>query len=208
MPDATDPRLAGREFQTGEVLFREGEPGDVMFVIRQGAVRISKEIDGNATVLADLSEGDFVGEVGVIRGGIRPTTAVATAPTRCLEVDAGMLEDLVTGDQEIAVRFIRGLADRLAATHEMLGLVGYRDSRTRVCMAIIRHAEASEDVRPEGVWIPKRLGDIGDEVSVSKVELGEISKHFLRLQLLRIKRDGILVPDVSRLYGFVKSGDV
>ena len=208
MPDATDTRLAGREFQTGEVLFREGEPGDVMFVIRQGSVRVTKDIDGSPTVMADLGDGDFVGAIGVVKGGSRTTTAVATAPTRCLVIDAGMLEEMVTEDHELAVRFIRGLADRLASSHEMLGLVGYRDSRTRVCMALIRHAEASKDVRPEGTWIPKRLGDIGDEVSVSKVELGEISKHFLRLQLVRIKRDGILVPDVSRLYGFVKSGDV
>jgi len=199
--------LQGREFGAGDVLFREGEPGDTMFVIERGAVRLTKEIDGEATTLAELSPGDFVGEMAVVAGGIHTTTAVATAPTKCLSVGRESLESMVTTNQEIAVRFIRGLAFRLAASHDLLAMLGQRDSRTRVVMAILRHAEASTDKRPDGIWIDRRLGDIGDEVAIPKAELGEISKQFLRLQLLRIKRDGILVPDPARLYDFMKSGN-
>ncbi len=200
--------LQGREFGAGDVLFREGEPGETMFVIERGSVRVTKEIDGETTILAELQPGDFLGEMAVIAGGIHTTTATATVATKCLTVGRDSVESMVTTDDEIAVRFIRGLAFRLAASHEMLALVGQRDSRTRVVMAILRHAEASNDKRPDGIWISRRLGDIGDEVAIPKAELGEISKQFLRLQLLRIKRDGILVPDVARLYDFIKSGDV
>ena len=207
MSQAAETAPIGREFQPGDTLFQEGEPGQVMYVIQTGCVRIMKTIDGTDTVLAELHEGEFLGELAVVRGGAHTTTAVATAPTRVIVLDGPTLEDMVTEDSEIAVRFIRGLASRLAASHDMLAMIGARDTRTRVCMAIIRHAEASSDRRPEGIWIKKRLGDIGDEVAVSKAELGEISKQFLRMQLLRIKRDGILVPDVSRLYGFMSSGD-
>jgi hypothetical protein len=99
------------------------------------------------------------------------------------------------------------LAHRLAVGHRMLELVGARDARTRIGMAIIRHAEASGQKDAEGTFIERRLSDIGEEVAVPKAELGEISKHLLRLQLLRLKRNGILVPDVARLYEFVKSAD-
>jgi CRP-like cAMP-binding protein len=197
-----------REFKPGEVLFHEGEPGEVMFVIQQGSVVVSKSIDGTPTTLAELGAGDFVGELVVVRGGHHTTTAMATAATKVMVIDGPTLEGMVTMDSEIAVRFIRGLASRLAASHDMLALVGARDSRTRVIMAIIRHAEVSRDTRPDGVWISKRLGDIAEEVAVSAQEMGEISKFFLQMKLLRIKRDGILVPDVARLYECVKSGDV
>ena len=75
-------------------------------------------------------------------------------------------------------------------------------------MAIIRYAEESTERREEAVWINKRLGDIGHEVAVNANELGELSKQFLRKKLLRVKRDGILIPDVTRLYAFLDSGDV
>jgi CRP-like cAMP-binding protein len=200
--------LQGREFGAGDVLFREGEPGEVMYVIEQGSVRLTKDIDGEPTTLAELTPGDFVGELAIVGGGSHTTTAVATSATRCLSIRSDALESMVTSNKEIAVRFIKGLASRLVASHEMLATVGQRDARTRVVMAILRYVEASTDKRPDGVWISRRLGDIGEEVAISKNELGEISKQFLKLQLLRIKRDGILVPDPTRLYDFMKSGDV
>lgn len=203
------PELIGAcEYDTGDVLFREGDAGDAMFVIREGTVRLWKDIDGEITTLAELAAGDFVGEVGLVRAASHTANATATAPTKCLVLSAQGLEQMVTQDAELAVRVIRVLADRIAQSHDLLSMLGQRDTRTRVAMAIIRHAEGGGEQREDGVWIARRLGDIADEVAVSRQELGEISKEFLKLQLLRVKRDGILVPDVSRLYGFVKSGDV
>lgn len=203
---AASGAIGAREFDTGDVLFKEGDVGDSLFVIREGTVRLWKDIDGEMTTLAELVAGEFVGEVGLLRASPHTATATATAPTKCLVLTAQAIEDMVTGDAEIAVRFIRSLADRLAQSHDLLGMLGQRDTRTRVAMAIIRHAEGGGVEQEGGVWIPKRLGDIADEVAVSRQELGEISKEFLKLKLVRVKRDGILVPDVSQLYGFVKSG--
>lgn len=207
MADASENQRHDRAFDAGEVLFREGEFGDVLYVIQQGRVLLSKDIDGESTMLGELEAGDFVGELGVLRSRAHATTATAAEATRCLVIDAPTLERMVTGDGEIAVRLVMGIADRLAASYELLGMLGQRDPRTRVCMAIIRHAEMSDERTGEGIWIRKRLGDIAEEVAVSDTEMGEISKQLMRLQLLRIKRDGILVPEVSQLYGFVRSAN-
>jgi CRP/FNR family transcriptional regulator, cyclic AMP receptor protein len=204
---ATDPAGAGRAFAAGDVLFQEGDAGDALFVIQEGSVRLHKEIDGETTVIAELGAGDFLGEVPAVLGKPHTATAVATAPTRCLTVGVGALEAMVVGEAEIAVQLIRGLVARLAASHHLLEMVGQRDARTRVCLAILRHADASSHRTAEGILIERRLADVGEEVAVGKAELGEISKHLLKLQLLRLKRNGILVPDVARLYDFVKSGD-
>jgi CRP-like cAMP-binding protein len=207
MAEGMDTSPTDRAFDAGEVLFREGDRGQCMYVIQQGVVLLTKLIDGEPTTLAELKAGDFVGELGLVRNAAHAATATASEATRCLEIDAHTLERMVTGDGEIAVRFIQALANRLATSYELMSLIGQRDSRTRVCMAIIRHAEMSSEQTGEGIWIRKRLGDIAEEVAVSDTEMGEISKQLMRLQLLRIKRDGILVPDVSRLYEFVKSSD-
>lgn len=199
----------GRVFQPGDVLFREGDPGDRVFVIQSGAVRIVKEIDGQPTVLAQLSDGEFVGELALINDEARSATAVALEATQCLEIDPEGFEAMVIEEPEIAVQLIRGLARRLHNVSALLGRLAHRDSRTRVVMALIQHAEASAEHTSEGTWIPnKRMKDIGSEVAVSPNELGEISKHLLRDGLLRLQRGGILVPDVRRLYEFVKSGQV
>ncbi len=208
MPDGPDSNLDLRHFEPGAVLFEEGDACDVLYVIRDGSVRLSRKVDGQPTTMAQLSGGDFLGEVSVVRHQAHSATATALEPTSCLAVTAHALEQMLTGDAEIAIRFVVGLAERLASTRELLAMVGERDSRTRVCMALIRHAETGGEQKGEGVWIRKRLGDIGAEVAVSDKEMGEVSKVLLRRHLLRVKRDGILVPDVSRLYEFVKESDV
>ncbi|MBW2453745.1 MAG: Crp/Fnr family transcriptional regulator [Deltaproteobacteria bacterium] len=208
MPDGPDPSLDVRRFDEGAVLFEEGSACDVLYVIQEGSVRLTKTVDGQQTTLAQLGGGDFLGEVSLVRHQAHSATATAIEPTSCLAVTGDALEQMLTGDAEIAIRFVTGLAERLASTRELLAMVGARDSRTRVCMALIRHAEMGGEQKGEGVWIRKRLGDIGSEVAVSDKEMGEVSKVLLRRQLLRVKRDGILVPDVSRLYEFVKESDV
>jgi CRP-like cAMP-binding protein len=206
MAAAPDSVLAGRDFEAGEVLFREGEAGSELYVIQRGSVRLSKLVDDVATTLCDLGEGEFVGELAVVRSRPHAATATALSPVKCLVIDPPTLEAMVTGDEEIAVRFIQTLTERLAASYDLLAVVGRRDSRSRLCLAIARHAEIGGEQRPEGIWVQKRLGDIGDECAVPAAEVGDIAKQLVSQKLLRIKRDGILVPDVSRLYGYVKSG--
>jgi CRP-like cAMP-binding protein len=208
MPDGPNTSLDVRQFDKGTVLFQEGSASDVMYVIQRGSVQLSKTIDGQETTLSQLTGGDVVGAVGLMGHHAHTTTATALEPTACLAIDATSLEEMVTGDGEIAIRLLKGLASHVASTRELLAMLGQRDSRTRVCMALIRHAEMSGEQTGEGVWIRRRLGDIAGEVAVADTEMGEISKVLLRRQLLRVKRDGILVPDVSRLYEFVKGSDV
>ena len=73
----SDPMFArfGREYAPGDVLFREGESGEVMFVIQSGSVRISKDVGGEPKSLAVLGPGEFLGEMAILNG--KPGDALA-----------------------------------------------------------------------------------------------------------------------------------
>ncbi len=235
MQEAEALPYGGRDYQAGDVLFREGEDGTHLYIIQQGAVRLVKEIEGQQLTLAELGQGEFAGETGVVCNSKHTATAIAIGPTRCLLVDSPTLETMITSSAEIGVRFVTSLAERLAQTQQLLTVGGAAQGETlgeaqaeaqgeaqgeaqaeapqdveqtpinRVCSAIVKHAEESEEQDDQGVWVRRRLGDIGQEVGVSEQELGEISKHLMRSRLIRIKRDAVLVPDVARMYEFIKS---
>ena len=190
-------------FAAGEVIFREGDAGHLLYVIRQGAVRLHKSIDGFDAIVDELHPGDFLGATGVIGNGTQSATAVATAPTQCLTLKGDTLEYLLAADVELSMRFIQTLAQRLAASHKLLELHGSRSALRRIAMALLRLAEASSERDQAGVWIRKRMALIGEELGVSPKELGEVSKQLMRQKLIRIKRDGVLVPDMPRMYDFV-----
>lgn len=206
MSDALAARL-GRDFQRGDILFREGDLGDVMYVVQSGCVRITKRIDGQETTIADLRAGECVGEVALFANRVRSATAVVVQPTRCLVIDIDTLEVMVTHSPEIAVRFIKLMAERLDDATAKLQILAHRDSRTRFVLAVAHHAQASIERGGEGIWIRRSVGDIAVEAAVPEHEIAEIARRLIRLDLIRVDQSGILVPEVGRLYEFVEFAD-
>jgi CRP/FNR family transcriptional regulator, cyclic AMP receptor protein len=203
MSDALAARL-GRDFAPGEILFREGEAGDVLFVVQVGHVRLTKLIDAQHTILAELGPGDFLGELAMMASRVHNTTATAMEPTRCLVIDAPALEALVGGSSEVAVRLVRELGRRLYHTVDLLRVLGHRDATARMVAAVARAAELGGEPTERGVMIHEDLADIARWAAVGKQEIGEIARSLERLRLVELKRDGVLVPDVARLYEFIE----
>jgi CRP/FNR family transcriptional regulator, cyclic AMP receptor protein len=98
-------------FPAGETLFRQGEPGDVMYVIREGTVDIS--VDGH--VLASIGPQSVCGEMALIEDTVR--SATATAQTECVAaaVDRHRFQFMVQEIPWFAIEVMRTMADRLRA---------------------------------------------------------------------------------------------
>jgi CRP/FNR family transcriptional regulator, cyclic AMP receptor protein len=67
-------------FEAGDVILREGAPGDTMYVVMDGTVRVQTRTPTGTLQLADLGRGACVGEVSVLKGGGRTATVTALTP--------------------------------------------------------------------------------------------------------------------------------
>lgn len=202
----SDPLFArfGREYQPDDVLFREGESGDVMFVIQSGAVRISKSVAGDDKVLAVLGPGEFLGEMAILNGKPRTATATVIAPTRCLVIEAKTLESMVARNAEIALRLIKKLAKRLDSADTLVEILMHKDPKARVMLALARHADAFGEPTEEGILVRTTADDLAREVDVEAEVAHEV---MARLRRLRLAFDGdghIVVADVGRLQDFLE----
>src|SRR5579859_565223 len=99
----------GREYRAGDVLFREGERGDEMYVVQSGLVQIRKGMGPAERPLATLGRGEFLGEMAILNDKPRSATAVVLQDTRCLVIAAATLEQMVTTNAEIALRLVKKL---------------------------------------------------------------------------------------------------
>src|SRR3954452_21222750 len=70
-----------RTYEAGQVVFREGDEGDTCFVVRFGAVKITREHGGRTIALAELRAGDMFGELSMFGGEVRSATAQALEDT-------------------------------------------------------------------------------------------------------------------------------
>src|SRR4029077_10912785 len=89
--------LKVRRFRRGETIFHQGDPGDSLFIIESGAVKIvlpSPEGEEGA-IIATLTRGDFFGELALLDGAPHSATAVALEPTDALVLKRDRFADLV-----------------------------------------------------------------------------------------------------------------
>ncbi|MFO0553843.1 MAG: Crp/Fnr family transcriptional regulator [Polyangiaceae bacterium] len=198
------PSRIGREFAPGEVLFREGESGDVMYVIQAGAVRITKRVSGEERLLAILGPGEFFGEMALLNGKPRTATATVIDPTRCLVIESRTLEDMVARNAEIALRLIKKLAKRLDSADSLIEVLLHRDPKARVLLALSRHAEAFGEEVERGVFVRTTILDIANEVAVDERLAHEMMSRVRRLGIAHDEAGGILVTDLVRLRDFLE----
>ena len=87
--------MRARRFRRGEVIFHVGDPGDALFVILSGEVKISLPSEtGDEAILATLRAGDFFGELALLDGAPRSATAIALEPTETLALPRDRFREL------------------------------------------------------------------------------------------------------------------
>ena len=111
----------GKEYKEGEVIIRQGETGNCMFVIQDGEVEAVAEADEKELRLRTMGPNEFFGEMALFEKEVRTATVRATRPTRVLTIDKKNFLGGIHEDPSLAFRIvqtmshrIRDLTDRLA----------------------------------------------------------------------------------------------
>ena len=106
-------------FNDGELLCRQGEPGDSVFVIDEGEVDVSINVDGKSIHVATLGSHDLFGEMAVICNLPRTADVRARGPLKVLKVEGDVFLRLVTGNPDAALGVMRVLTERLMRAMEL-----------------------------------------------------------------------------------------
>jgi CRP/FNR family transcriptional regulator len=122
-----DAGALGKVYQDGEVIIRQGEVGDCMYVIQEGQVEVIVEQDGEEVRLAVRGEGDFFGEMAIFDHEVRSATIRASGQVRVLTVDRRNFLRRIQADPSLAFqivevmsRRIRELGDQVARLETMV----------------------------------------------------------------------------------------
>ena len=99
---------------SGELLFRKGDPGRCMYVILEGRIQIYMESsDGQAAVLRVLESGQFFGEMALLDGGERSANASTLSSSELFVLERASFLNLITTYPELLTRLLSGLTERL-----------------------------------------------------------------------------------------------
>jgi CRP-like cAMP-binding protein len=197
--------LRARRFRRGEVLFHEGDPGDALFIVASGAVKVVvPSEDGEEAILATLRRGDFLGELALLDGAPRSASAVALESTEALALPRDQFRALVANEPAIRDALLASVAGELRRLTTHVAELHFLDLTGRLASRLARLADEHGERMPNGeirLDAPLTQSDLAAMIGATRQSVNKLLGEFEADGLLRMERDSIVVPDLDRLSG-------
>jgi hypothetical protein len=110
----------GKVYRRGDVIVRQGDVGECMYIIQSGHVEVVKEGGGTETRLAELGEGEFFGEMALVEQDVRSATVRALDEVRAITVDKKIFFRKVHEDPSLAFRIMQKMSHRIRELNDSL----------------------------------------------------------------------------------------
>jgi len=144
-------------FGKGEMLFARGDPGDHLYLIAEGRVRIATSTDeGRELSFRHVTTAEILGEIGALDGGPRSAEAMALNPVVAWSLERRVLRELMSRQPAIAGRFIDFLCRRVRDTSDQLEAIALHPLHVRLARFLL--VALGERQAVPGKRIPLEIG--------------------------------------------------
>jgi CRP/FNR family cyclic AMP-dependent transcriptional regulator len=195
-----------RHWERGEIVFREGDTGDTCYLVREGAVILTREHqDGRMVALAELRAGAMFGELAMFRGETRSATAEAIEPTGAVALLARDVQRLIRRNPELALKLLASLAERVSRTNERLLQQSFQTVAGRVASALLAQAVArqAEGAGEEDVLIRATQAEIAHLSGTSRESASRFLATLERAGVVTLGRGKVTVHEPGRLRNYI-----
>jgi CRP/FNR family transcriptional regulator len=183
-----------REFEPGQVVFREGDSSDTCYIVRSGRARAVREhSDGRTITLATFGPGDIFGELAMFEDERRSATVEAIEPTSAVAVLGPDMRRLMSEHPGIATRLVIALGRRLRESNERLSRQSFQTVQSRVAVVLrdLVQQENAAGAGPTEVLLTATQADLAQLAGSSR----ESASRFLAV----LERAGVISQGRGRL---------
>jgi CRP/FNR family transcriptional regulator, cyclic AMP receptor protein len=186
----------------GEILFREGDSGDCLYVITDGKIKLGRTApDGRENILAVLGPGEMFGELSLFDPKPRTATAVAVVDTTLMSLGHEALDELLSGRPAVAESLLAALAQRLRRTNESLADLVFSDVPGRVAKALLDLSTRFGVQADDGLHVTHDLTqeELAQLVGASRETVNKALADFASRGWIRLEARAVVIHDVDRL---------
>ena len=192
-----------RRFARGEVIFHRGDPGDALYIVLTGRVKISSPSDtGVEAILTTLRPGEWFGALALLDGAPRSASATVVDATDTLILPRDRFRQLVDDEPSIRDHVHTALAEELRRLTRHVEELHFLDIAGRLAARLIRLAEEQGVERDDGAVRldgPITQGEIAAMVGSTRQSVNKLLGQLVDDGLIRIERDAILILDLAAL---------
>lgn len=189
-------------FARGDVVFDEGDPGDKLYAVVEGKIKLARTApDGRENLQAVLGPGEMFGELSLFDPKPRTAGAVAVTDSVLASLAHDALRPWITGRPDVAVQLLQALAQRLRRTNDVLADLVFSDVPSRVAKALLGLAERFGQPIPEGLHVAHDLTqeELAQLVGASRETVNKALADFSSRGWIRIESRAVVIKDMEGL---------
>jgi len=186
----------------GEILFREGETEDRLYVVVAGKIKLGRSGSaGRENLLAVLGPGQMFGELSVFDPGPRSTTATAVTAVEIRTLEHDELMHWIEGHPEVARSLLGQLAGRLRRANDVVADLVFSDVPGRVAKQLLELARRFGDRKDDGLHVHHDLTqeELAQLVGASRETVNKALADFAARGWIRLEPRSVTLLDVERV---------
>lgn len=191
-----------RSFKKDEIIFHKGDPGQVMYFIKEGEVRIYMNTDDEQQVsVAILTSGDFFGELALLDDKPRSSSAVAMERTETLTMHRDDFTAQVRQYPQIAIAILAVLSGRLRQADELIENLTFLDVYGRVAKKLLDLANdyGNDTERGREIRLSLTQRDLASLVGATRESVNRVLSLYRERGLIIVDRSRITVVKPNEL---------
>ncbi|MCR6492416.1 Crp/Fnr family transcriptional regulator [Cellulomonas sp. P24] len=190
------------EFARGAAIFHEGDPGDRLYVIASGKIKLGRRSnDGRENLLAVIGPGEMFGELSLFDPGPRTASATVVADAVVLELDHAELNTWLADHPKVAIHLLQALGHRLRRTNETLADLVFSDVPGRVAKALLDLSTRFGEPVDDGLRVAHDLTqeELAQLVGASRETVNKALADFAARGWVRRDGRAVVLLDLPRL---------
>ena len=191
-----------RTFRSGEVIFHRDDPGQVLYMITEGKVKICiNSPDGQEISLAVLGKGEYFGEFALLDGLPRSADAVALERVECYTLQRSDFQNAIMKNPKIAIQILEALTKRLRQTDNMVEDLIFLDVYGRVAKKLLELGDAHGVKTENGTRIDVRLTqqELASMVGASRESVNKVLGYFTEKNYISTDKHRITLHRITDL---------
>jgi CRP-like cAMP-binding protein len=196
----------GKEFRPGQMIFCEWEPGDSLYIIVKGKVKIVKIFGKTQKTLDVMEEGSIFGEMALLEEEPRSASAIAITETKLLEFNKENFNMIIQKYPQLVYNLLIIFAKRIYDAKRRLKNLLIDDYTTRVIDVFLMLSEHNPNAwQMNSITLQTTIDDVANWCGLPVAEVNNIVMTLVKQGKIELYADKIVVPNLKEIQRIVQT---
>ena len=184
--------VAQKQFSKGDLIFSEGQPFDQLYIINSGSMKVFKYTkDGKEQILYVLNEGEFLGDLSLLKKGVLPFSAIALEDISLCTIHKNDFDHIIKTNPSIGLKVLEYAHDRIFELENLIQTLTTKDIEARLATLLLNLSKtfgepSKDDPLEVYIHLPMSREDMANFIGVTRETISRKLSYFQSENMIEI----------------------